>query len=85
MNKPDQKEPELAYPMRINRYLALQGHSTRRGADTLVEQKKVTINGRIAVLGDKVSKEDKVEIQNAGRFAQPCMQLWEIDWRPHAT
>ncbi|MDD5050157.1 MAG: pseudouridine synthase [Candidatus Pacebacteria bacterium] len=67
MKKSLQKEPEIVYPMRINRYLALQGHSTRRGADTLIEQKKVTINGKIAVLGDKVNKEDRVEIQNAGR------------------
>ncbi len=67
MKKSAPKQPEVAYPMRINRYLALQGYSTRRGADTLIEQKKVTLNGKIAVLGDKVNKEDKVEIQNAGR------------------
>lgn len=48
--------------MRINKYLAHEGIATRRGADELIEKKKVLINGRIAVLGDKVSELDKVEL-----------------------
>ncbi|HEV7121623.1 MAG TPA: pseudouridine synthase [Candidatus Paceibacterota bacterium] len=55
------------YPMRINRYLALQGHATRRGADELVEKRRVIINGRIAVLGDKVEATDTVEIKSGKR------------------
>jgi len=51
-----------AYPMRINKYLAHEGIATRRGADDLIEKKKVLINGRIAVLGDKVSESDRVEL-----------------------
>ncbi|MHB8913834.1 MAG: pseudouridine synthase [Minisyncoccota bacterium] len=51
-----------AYPMRINKYLAHQGLATRRGADELITKRKVLINGRIAVLGDKVSELDKVEL-----------------------
>ncbi|MEK7086246.1 MAG: pseudouridine synthase, partial [Patescibacteria group bacterium] len=35
---------------------------TRRAADELVAKKKVIINGRVAVLGDKVEKTDKIEI-----------------------
>ncbi len=50
------------FPMRINRYLAHQKHTTRRGADALIEKKLVIINGRIAVLGDKVNKGDVVEV-----------------------
>jgi 23S rRNA pseudouridine2604 synthase len=48
--------------MRINKYLAHQGLSTRRGADDLIAKKKIILNGRIAVLGDKVNEHDKVEI-----------------------
>ena len=48
--------------MRINQYLAWQKHSTRRGGDKLVEDKKVFINGRLAVHGDKVQANDKVEV-----------------------
>lgn len=48
--------------MRINKYLAKQGVATRRTADELIAKKKVLINGRIAVLGDKVNENDKVEL-----------------------
>jgi pseudouridine synthase len=51
------------FPMRINKYLALKGYSTRRGADELIGRKIVTINGRIAVLGDKVTEKDIVEVR----------------------
>ncbi len=53
--------------MRINKYLALKGFSTRRGADELIEKKRVTINGRIAVLGDKVLATDVVELKQTGK------------------
>lgn len=49
--------------IRINKYLAHQGIATRRGADELISQGKVTINGRVAVLGDQVSETDKVELR----------------------
>ena len=48
--------------MRINKYLAHQGLTTRRGADDLIARKRVLINGRVAVLGDKVTETDKVEL-----------------------
>lgn len=51
--------------MRINKYLAWKKISTRRGADDLVEKKKIFINGKLAVLGSKVNKNDKVEVRGA--------------------
>ena len=57
------KDPN-AFPMRINKYLALKNYSTRRGADELVTRKQVTINGRIAELGDKVQETDTVEVRS---------------------
>lgn len=54
------------YPMRINKYLAHEGISTRRGADELVTRGKVLINGRVATLGEKVKKGDKVELRGSG-------------------
>jgi len=59
-----QEHEVLVYPMRINKYLALKGHSTRRGADELIDKHRVLINGRIAVLGDKVNETDKVEVKS---------------------
>jgi ribosomal 50S subunit-recycling heat shock protein len=56
-----------AFPMRINKFLALRKDSTRRGADEIIKEKKVFINGRLAVLGDKVQESDKVEIRFRGK------------------
>jgi len=58
---------ELKYPVRINKYLAHQKICARREADELILQKKVKINGRIAVLGDKVQENDKVVVEGAGK------------------
>ena len=52
--------------MRINKYLAVNGYATRREADTLIEKKKVLVNGELAVLGQKVEKDDLVEIRAGG-------------------
>lgn len=52
------------FPMRINKFLAHKGYSTRRGADELIEKRWVTINGKVAVLGDKVNQTDNVEVRN---------------------
>jgi len=64
-NKPDAP----VFPMRINRYLAWKKQSTRRGADELIEQGKVFINGKKAILGDKVNETDLVDVRFRG--AQP--------------
>ncbi|MCR4334799.1 MAG: rRNA pseudouridine synthase [Patescibacteria group bacterium] len=55
-------EIDAKYPIRINRYLSLKNYATRKGADELIKQGLVTINGKIAVLGDKVQENDKVEV-----------------------
>ncbi|MEI8061678.1 MAG: pseudouridine synthase [bacterium] len=55
------------FPMRINKYLARAGYATRRDADALVEKGLVLINGAKAVLGTKVSEEDKVEVVQKGK------------------
>ena len=46
--------------MRINRYLSYYGICSRREADRLIASGRVSVNGRIAVLGDDVSDEDEV-------------------------
>jgi 23S rRNA pseudouridine2604 synthase len=53
---------EIKYPVRINKYLAYKKICARREADELIVQKKVKINGRIAVLGDKVKESDNVVV-----------------------
>jgi 23S rRNA pseudouridine2604 synthase len=51
------------FPMRINKYLSQQKYCTRRAADELIAAGKVIINGRVAVLGDKVVESDVVEVR----------------------
>lgn len=53
---------KLPYPIRINRYLALNNYATRTGADELIKKGSVTINGRRAVLGDQVNEGDQVVV-----------------------
>ena len=43
--------------MRINRYLASCGVGSRRACDSLVEQGRVTLNGRTAKIGDAVDPD----------------------------
>lgn len=50
--------------IRINKYLADKGFTTRRGADILIAEKKVLINGKIAKLGDRVGADDKVTLKD---------------------
>ena len=52
--------------MRINKYLALKGLATRRTADDLIRKKAVTVNGRVAVLGERVNETDAVEVRGGG-------------------
>lgn len=48
--------------VRINKYFTEQGFCSRREADKLIEETRVTINGRVAVLGDQVGPEDTVTV-----------------------
>jgi len=49
--------------MRINKYLADKKISTRRGADELIKERKVFINGKLALLGSQVNETDVVEVR----------------------
>ncbi len=46
--------------MRINKFLAQQGIASRRAADALVEEGRVSVNGKPATLGTDVTEEDAV-------------------------
>ncbi len=48
--------------MRINKYLAQAGVASRRDCDILVEEGKVTINGRVAEVGQDVKESDDVRV-----------------------
>ena len=43
---------------RLNKYLSEAGYCSRRAADKLIEEGRVTINGNIPEMGTKVSPND---------------------------
>lgn len=47
---------------RINKYIAETGFCSRREADKLIEQNRITINGKIPEMGTKVGPDDEVRI-----------------------
>ena len=48
--------------VRLQKAIADAGHSSRRKAEDLIREGRVFINNKQAILGDKVSNEDKVFI-----------------------
>jgi 23S rRNA pseudouridine2604 synthase len=56
---------------RLNKYISETGICSRREADKLIEQKKVTINGKIPELGTKVFDQDIVRVNNKVVGATP--------------
>ena len=49
---------------RINKYLSEIGFCSRRMADSLIEKGKISINGELAVLGQKLSGEEDIKVEN---------------------
>lgn len=47
---------------RINKFLSETGYCSRREADKLLEQGRITINGKVPELGTKVSIEDEIRV-----------------------
>ncbi|MBQ9689269.1 MAG: hypothetical protein IJV47_01485 [Candidatus Methanomethylophilaceae archaeon] len=47
---------------RLNKFISEAGVASRRAADKLIEERRVTINGRVAVVGDKVKEGDIVAV-----------------------
>lgn len=53
---------EDAISIRINKFISEKGICSRREADKLIDQKRVTINGTIAEAGSKVTEKDDVKL-----------------------
>lgn len=54
-----QEEPKQT---RINKYLSEVGYCSRRAADKLIDQGRVTINGKVPEMGTKISESDVVHV-----------------------
>lgn len=49
---------------RINKYLSEVGYCSRRAADKLIEQSRVTINGKVPEMGTKITEGDEVRVDD---------------------
>ena len=54
--------PETPKLTRINKYLSEVGYCSRREADKLIEQGRVTLNGKVPEMGTKISEGDLVQV-----------------------
>jgi len=57
--------------LRINKYFTELGFCSRRAADRLIEDGRVRINGRVAVLGDHVTAADEVTVDGRAVVNRP--------------
>ncbi|MDU8885962.1 23S rRNA pseudouridine(2604) synthase RluF [Yeosuana sp. MJ-SS3] len=48
--------------IRLNKYLSEAGHCSRRAADKLIEEGRVTINGKVTEIGTKVAPNDEIHV-----------------------
>ena len=55
--------------VRINKYLSEVGYCSRRGADKLIEEQRVTINGKVPEMGTKIMPGDDVRVD--GKLISP--------------
>ena len=50
--------------IRINKYLSEIGFCSRRKADLLIEQERIKVNGIYAVMGQKVTGQEEIRVNN---------------------
>ena len=58
--------------VRINKYLSEAGVCSRRGADRLIEEGRVSVNGTLAFLGSVVKNSDEVRVD--GNLVNPVIK-----------
>lgn len=62
---------------RLQRALARAGIASRRGAEELIRERRVTVNGRLATIGDKVDgSRDAVAVDGVGVALDPEMRYY---------
>lgn len=52
----------MIFPIRINKYLAEKGICSRREADVLIREGKVSVNGAPAGLGQMIEESDEIQL-----------------------
>ena len=68
--------------IRINKYISDYGFCSRREADKLIEDERVTINNRLATPGDKVGENDTVRTVGGLHAMQRTTKRASLHARP---
>ena len=61
--------------MRLNRYIATCGVCSRRAADKLIEDKRITVNGKIAEFGTEVNEIQYFLTEKRSRLPKKALFL----------
>ncbi len=65
-------DPKEGHSERISKALSMSGVGSRRDCDNLVANGKVIVNGKVAVLGQKITAKDRVEV-----LGKPVRIKWQ--------
>lgn len=65
-------DPKTGHSERISKALAMSGVASRRECDNLIAQGKVTVNGKLAELGQQIVMHDRVEV-----LGRPIRIKWQ--------
>lgn len=58
--------------VRLSKALAMSGAGSRRHCDTLINDGKVSVNGKLATLGQQITQQDRVEV-----LGRPVKIKWQ--------
>ncbi|MEG2938093.1 MAG: 23S rRNA pseudouridine(2604) synthase RluF, partial [Vagococcus sp.] len=62
--------------MRLNKFISESGKASRRGADKLIEEGRVFVNGRRAKIGSQVNPGDEVKVDGNTLFIAPRSNVY---------
>jgi 23S rRNA pseudouridine2605 synthase len=80
---PDRTAIERAEPERLQKALARAGLGSRRSCEQLVAEGRVTVNGRVASLGDRVDAlTDRVEVDGVRVPVAPDLRYYVLNKPP---
>jgi 23S rRNA pseudouridine2605 synthase len=69
-------------PVRINKYLSICGVSSRRGAEKLIDEKRVTVNGRTAMIGELIDETTDVVLVDGTEIKPTETQVYVVLNKP---
>lgn len=68
--------------MKIDKYIAYSGYSSRRKACDLIDEKRVVVNGKIATFSTKIKEDDVVLIDGELLKIKPFLPTFIVYNKP---